>query len=161
MLLRRRLLKEGEGTATASTTCNTGGRARIVPASAIPPRPRMMQPCANSSRVRRIARTELSVSHPLRVSVHGGHSGQFCHHAKDSLEDVVNAYIEAGFSWVAITEHMPPAEDAWRYPDEVEGGLSAATLQARFRDYFAECRRLREVYRNRIELFCCFETETY
>src|SRR5690606_9039279 len=26
---------------------------------------------------------------------------------------------------------------------------------------FAECRRLREVYRNRIELFCCFETETY
>ena len=98
---------------------------------------------------------------PLRVSVHGGHSGQLCHHAKDSLEAIVQAYIDHGFTWVAITEHMPPAEDAWRYPDEAASGLSAAHLQQQFRDYFAECRRLREKYRDRIELFCCFETETY
>lgn len=93
--------------------------------------------------------------------MHGGHSGQFCHHAKDSLEAIVQAYIDHGFTWVAITEHMPPAEDAWRYPDEAASGLSAAHLQQQFRDYFAECRRLREKYRDRIELFCCFETETY
>ena len=101
------------------------------------------------------------MSVPLRVSVHGGHSGQFCHHAKDSLESIVNAYIDAGFAWVAITEHMPPTDDAWRYPDEVESGLSADALQAQFRAYFAECRKLRERYRDRIELLCCFETETY
>jgi histidinol-phosphatase (PHP family) len=104
---------------------------------------------------------ETAVSVPQRVSVHGGHSGQFCHHAKDSLDAVVNAYIDAGFAWVGITEHMPPAIDAWRYPDEAASQLSTATLQARFRAYFAECRRLRDQYRDRIELFCGFETETY
>jgi histidinol-phosphatase (PHP family) len=93
--------------------------------------------------------------------VHGGHSGQFCHHAKDKLDAIVNAYVDAGFTWVGITEHMPPAIDAWRYPDEAESHISAATLQAQFRDYFSECRRLRDKYRDRIELFCSFETETY
>jgi histidinol-phosphatase (PHP family) len=93
--------------------------------------------------------------------VHGGHSGQFCHHAKDSLDAIVNAYIDAGFTWAGITEHMPPLDDAWRYPDEAESQFSAATLQARFRAYFSECRRLRDKYQDRIELFCGFETETY
>ena len=96
-----------------------------------------------------------------RVSVHGGHSGQFCHHAKDSLEAIVRAYADAGFQWVGITEHMPPASDAWRYPDEVRDSLSAAHLQARFQDYFAEVRRLQALYAGRMQLFCCFETETY
>jgi len=98
---------------------------------------------------------------PLRVSVHGGHSGQFCHHAKDTLDAVVQAYIAAGFNWVGITEHMPPQSDAWRYPDEAASGISATTLQNQFKQYFAECRRLRELYKDRIRLFCAFETETY
>jgi histidinol-phosphatase (PHP family) len=98
---------------------------------------------------------------PLRVSVHGGHSGQFCHHAKDSLEAVVQAYIAAGFSWVGITEHMPPPSDQWRYPDEAASGIAAAVLQAQFRQYFTECQRLREQYKDSIRLFCAFETETF
>lgn len=96
-----------------------------------------------------------------KVSVHGGHSGQFCHHARDSLEAVVQAYVDAGFSWVGITEHMPPLDDSRRYPDEAASALSAATLQARFRDYFAECRRLQQVYAGQIRLFTAFETENY
>jgi len=118
--------------------------------------------CGNSSTVWRF-RQQVSVfmSAIQRVSVHGGHSGQFCHHAKDSLSEVVAAYIAAGFTWVGITEHMPPAEDAWRYPDEADANLSAALLQRRFRDYFTECRQLRDLHRGQIELFACFETETY
>lgn len=98
---------------------------------------------------------------PQRVSVHGGHSGQFCHHAKDSLEAVVQAYIAAGFTWAGITEHMPPQNDTQRYPDEVASGISAATLQAQFKRYFAECRRLQEHHADQIRLFTAFETETW
>ncbi|MEY4642326.1 MAG: hypothetical protein RLZZ227_2320 [Pseudomonadota bacterium] len=96
-----------------------------------------------------------------RVSVHGGHSGQFCHHAKDSLDAVVQAYIAAGFSWAGITEHMPPLDDSKRYFDEADSGIAAATLQAQFKAYFAECRRLQVQYAGAIKLFTAFETETY
>lgn len=94
------------------------------------------------------------------VSVHGGHSGQFCLHAADSLEDIIRQYIALGFSWVGITEHMPPVDDTFRYPDEVKEGLSAEKLLGRFLDYTAECRRLKEKYAPRITLLLGLETET-
>lgn len=96
-----------------------------------------------------------------RVSVHGGHSGQFCHHAKDSLEAVVQAYIAAGFTWAGITEHMPPLDDSKRYYDEADSKIAATTLQAQFKGYFAECRRLQALYAGQIKLYTAFETETY
>jgi HisJ family histidinol phosphate phosphatase len=49
---------------------------------------------------------------------HHSHSGQFCGHAKDSLEEVVQAAIAKGFQSFALTEHIPrPFEDF--YPEEV------------------------------------------
>jgi histidinol-phosphatase (PHP family) len=96
-----------------------------------------------------------------RVSVHGGHSGQFCHHARDSLEAVVQAYVDGGFLWAGITEHMPPLDDSRRYPDEVASGIAASSLQEQFLRYFAECERLREQFAGRIRLFKAFETESY
>jgi len=96
-----------------------------------------------------------------RVSIHGGHSGQFCLHAKDSLEAVVQAYIAQGFSWVGITEHMPPPSDRFRYEDEVAAGLSAAFLQDRFSRYIGEARKLQETYRGQIRIYVGMETETY
>lgn len=96
-----------------------------------------------------------------KVSVHGGHSGQFCQHARDTLAEVVQAYIDQGFEWVGITEHMPPLSDAFRYGDEVAAGISADHLQWRFREYFDECRRLRRVHAGEIELYTAFETEMY
>ena len=95
------------------------------------------------------------------VSAHGGHSGQFCQHASDSLEDIVLGYIQKGFVWVGITEHMPPMEDRWCYPDERDAGLSARDLYDRFSDYINECRRLQEKYRSSLRIFVGMETETY
>ena len=96
-----------------------------------------------------------------KVSVHGGHSGQFCHHARDTLEQVVQAYVAAGFSWVGITEHMPPLDDSRRYPDEAASALSASSMQQRFTTYFDECRRLQQQYAGQIRIFTAFETENY
>ncbi len=96
-----------------------------------------------------------------RVSVHGGHSGQFCLHAEGTLSSLVEAYAAAGFSWVGLTEHMPPPEDRFRYDDEADAGLSAAVLQERFDGFMAEARRLQKEYRDRLRIFVGMETETY
>ena len=98
---------------------------------------------------------------PMPVSVHGGHSGQFCNHATDTLEEVVQAYIDHGYSWVGITEHMPPVSDVYLYPEEIEDGLDAAALMQRFTEYMTACRRLQAHYADRIRLFVGFETEDY
>ncbi|MDA8138809.1 MAG: histidinol-phosphatase [Desulfobacteraceae bacterium] len=94
-----------------------------------------------------------------RVSVHGGHSGQFCCHAKDNLEEIVRAYIAKGFAWVGLTEHMPPSDNAFLYPEERQAGLTAAAMAERFDRYMTEARRLRAVYADRIEILVGFETE--
>jgi histidinol-phosphatase (PHP family) len=95
------------------------------------------------------------------VSVHGGHSGEFCQHATDSLADVVNAYIEKGFQWAGLTEHAPPPDDLRRYPDEVAAGLTAACLQERFERYMAAARRIQAAVAGRLRLLVAFETEAY
>jgi histidinol-phosphatase (PHP family) len=95
------------------------------------------------------------------VSIHGGHSGQFCNHARDSLEDIVLAYIRQGFAWVGITEHMPPKDGRYLYPEERQAGLDPKQMQARFGRYIAEARRLQALYRDRIDILVAFETEAY
>jgi histidinol-phosphatase (PHP family) len=97
---------------------------------------------------------------PHPVSIHGGHSGQFCGHAKDSLEQVVLANIDQGNPWVGITEHMPPVSDSFVYPEEKSAGHNARTLEARFADYMTTCRYLQASYAKKIRIFVGFETET-
>lgn len=96
-----------------------------------------------------------------KVSVHGGHSGQFCDHAADSLEEVVCSYIDKGFSWVGITEHVPGLSDEFLDIDQREAGLTPEFLLERFGRYMTECRRLQEKYQSQIELFAAMEIETY
>lgn len=94
------------------------------------------------------------------ISLHGGHSGQFCCHARDSLEDLITAYINKGFKAVGISEHMPPPEHRFLYPDELEQGLSVKDLGDRFSKYFLELERLKQKYKSDILIFKGFETET-
>ncbi len=98
---------------------------------------------------------------PEKVSVHGGHSGQFCNHASDSLEDIIRAYIDQGFSWVGITEHAPGISDALLYADQRAAGLTPQLLYQRFAEYVAEGRRLQQYYADQIQLYVAMETETY
>ncbi len=97
---------------------------------------------------------------PARVSVHGGHSGQFCHHATDSLEDIIKKYIDLGYLWVGITEHTPAINEGLLFPDEKEAGLKPEYLLHRFADYIKECRRLQKKYKDNITLFVGMEIET-
>ncbi len=95
------------------------------------------------------------------VSAHGGHSGQFCCHAEDRLEDILSRYAGAGFSWVGISEHMPPVSDIFLYPDEREAGWTAASLVERFRLFVSTCRDLSQKFAHRLTVLTAMETEAY
>lgn len=100
-------------------------------------------------------------------SYHGGHSGEFCGHAKDTLEQIVQRAIEAGFTHYGLSEHSPRYEttrlfpenprESPRIPEEREWGVQG--LVDRFEAYATEARRLKRVYSDRIELVLGFETE--
>lgn len=105
--------------------------------------------------------TNMKKPSPSLVSVHGGHSGQFCNHALDSLEEIVIEYIGQGFSWVGITEHSPAISEELLYPDEKKAGLSPESQLKNFTRYISECRRLQDKYRSSITIFTAMEIETY
>ncbi len=95
------------------------------------------------------------------ISLHGGHSGQYCNHARDLLEEFLKRYIELGFKKVGITEHVPPINDQFLYPDEIAAGLTAIDLYKRFEEYFIQINELKKKYKSKIQIFSGMETETY
>ncbi|WP_136805771.1 histidinol-phosphatase [Desulfosediminicola flagellatus] len=95
------------------------------------------------------------------VSVHGGHSGEFCHHAKDQLEKIILSYINHGFSWVGITEHVPGFSQELLYPDQQEAGFTPEFLLERFDRYMQKCKQLQVKYADQIKIYAAMEIETY
>ncbi|CAO2652772.1 Nn.00g021830.m01.CDS01 [Neocucurbitaria sp. VM-36] len=88
---------------------------------------------------------------------HHSHSGQFCGHAKDSLEEIVQAAIAKGFHAFALTEHIPrPLEDF--YPEETDVHTEE-TLATLFDEFIIEAHRLREAYSTKIRILIGFESE--
>jgi len=93
--------------------------------------------------------------------VHGGHSGTFCGHALDKLEDIVQRYVDLGFEWVCLTEHMPAEVQRLMAPEELADGFSVVELQERFDAYFGEARRLKSLFQSEIDILVGFETDAY
>ena len=105
---------------------------------------------------------------------HHSHSGQFCPgHARDSLEEVVLTAISKKLQVLAMTEHMPRADED-RYPEEVrvrglamdlltikqiEAGSDLVWLQKNELEYYREAVRLREKYNRQITILVGFEGE--
>ena len=96
-----------------------------------------------------------------KVSVHGGHSGTFCSHAIDNLADVVQRYIDLGYEWVCLTEHMPTKSLSLIGPEEAQAGFDINTLQQRFASYIAQARQLQAQHKDKIDILVGFETEAY
>ncbi|CAK7263965.1 hypothetical protein SEPCBS119000_000750 [Sporothrix epigloea] len=91
------------------------------------------------------------------------HSGQFCGHAVDSLEQVVQRAIALGFQTLGLTEHMPRSRVEDLYPEERGDGADLdgklADLATRYDAYLLEAVRLRDVYADRIHILVGFEGE--
>ncbi len=90
-------------------------------------------------------------------SYHGGHSGQYCRHAKGALRAVVERACELGFSTYGLAEHCPRLRTMDLFPGEED--LGPEGLVAQFEGYMAEARRLQAEFASRIELLVGFESE--
>ncbi|KAF2489109.1 histidinol-phosphatase [Lophium mytilinum] len=88
---------------------------------------------------------------------HHSHSGQFCAHAKNTLEEVVQTAIARGFQSYALTEHMHREKEDF-YPEE-ESDYTEEGLVQLTDAFYAEAVRLRETYTGQIALPVAFETE--
>ncbi|MCJ1383964.1 histidinolphosphatase [Xylographa soralifera] len=90
---------------------------------------------------------------------HHSHSGQFCLHAKDSLEAVVKTAISKGMETLVLTEHMPRDQETDLYPEEIEAGKTTDSLLETFDEYYKEARRLQSSYSLQIDILVGVETD--
>ena len=88
---------------------------------------------------------------------HHSHSGEFCGHASNSLEEVVKATIEKGMTTFCMTEHI---HREWIdfYPGE-ELDHTPESLELLYDKFYFEAKRLQKDYADQIQLFVGFETE--
>ncbi|MCS6776603.1 MAG: histidinol-phosphatase [Chloroherpetonaceae bacterium] len=70
-----------------------------------------------------------------RVSLHGGHSGEFCDHAEGTLREILLAAVQAGYHTFGVSEHMPRGADRFLYPQEIALGWDMARIEADFARY--------------------------
>jgi histidinol-phosphatase (PHP family) len=102
---------------------------------------------------------EISTQHPWLVSLHGGHSGEFCDHAQDRLEQLVQGAIALGMPVYGLTEHAPRVEPQHVYDEEKAMGWDTDYLSDLFVRYAAEAKRLQAAYADQIEILAGFEAE--
>ena len=96
---------------------------------------------------------------PWRISLHGGHSGEFCEHAEGTLRSVVEAAVAGGLATFGLSEHAPRSEDRFLYPSERQKGFTIGRLQSDFAAYAAEAKTLAQEFSDRIEILVGFEAE--
>lgn len=96
---------------------------------------------------------------PWKVSLHGGHSGQFCEHASGNLRDVLEAAVKNGYHTFGVSEHAPRLEDRFLYPSELEKGFTVSQLLENFKSYAETIAKLSEEFTGRIAVLRGFEAE--
>jgi histidinol-phosphatase (PHP family) len=96
---------------------------------------------------------------PWKVSLHGGHSGEFCEHAKDSLEQVLEAAAAAGYHTFGVSEHAPRSQERFLYSTERQKGYDLERLSREFEAYAPTVRKLAREFEGRLTVLCGFEAE--
>lgn len=100
-----------------------------------------------------------SVLCPWKVSLHGGHSGEFCDHAEGRLEELIEAACNLGYHTYGVAEHAPRLEPERLYDEERQLGWDTATLERLFAQYAETLDRLSARYAGRITVLRGFEAE--
>ncbi len=94
-----------------------------------------------------------------RVSLHGGHSGDFCDHAVGTLRDVLQAAVDAGYHTFGVSEHAPRIGARYLYEEELRRGWDVAKLEAMFDAYFETLVPLIDEFSDRLVVLRGFEAE--
>lgn len=93
------------------------------------------------------------------VSLHGGHSGTFCEHARASLRETLEAAVDVRFRAYGVTEHAPRYEERHLYASERAKGYTPDRLERDFEAYAAESRLLQREFSDRLRVLRGFESE--
>lgn len=94
-----------------------------------------------------------------KVSLHGGHSREYCDHAHSSLQEILDEAVRAGYHTFGATEHAPRVESRFLYRNEIALGWDVDTLVTQFDHYARRLPSLVESFADRIELLRGFEIE--
>ncbi|GBC92637.1 Histidinol-phosphatase [bacterium HR15] len=94
-----------------------------------------------------------------RISLHGGHSGEFCEHAEGSLRSILEAACRANYAVFGVSEHMPRVEPRYLYATERQKGWTVHTLEQLFEQYALAVRQLAKEFEGRLTVLCGFEIE--
>ncbi|TIA69915.1 hypothetical protein E3P92_03324 [Wallemia ichthyophaga] len=92
----------------------------------------------------------------MPFSLHS-HSGQFCRHAKGSLDDIALSAIDKQFSLFGFSEHAPRYRREDLYPEESD--MNPQDTSTVFSEYVIEAHKLKNVYKTQIELLVGLETD--
>ena len=93
------------------------------------------------------------------ASLHGGHCGEFCEHARGTLQEVLEAAVEAGFQIYGLSEHAPRYEQGHIYESERAKGYTLERLQREFEEYAEESLRMQGLFEDRLSVLRGFEAE--
>lgn len=74
---------------------------------------------------------------------HHSHSGEFCAHAKDTLEKMFVTGVTKEMAVFAFTEHVSRS-NTYLYPEEIDDGTDQDGLERRFDAFVHAARRLKE-----------------
>jgi len=96
---------------------------------------------------------------PWKISLHGGHSGEFCDHATGSLREVLDAAIANGFTTYGVSEHVPRMGEQYLYENEIELGWTVEKIVADFERYGETIFPIAEEYADRLTVLRGFEIE--
>jgi len=96
---------------------------------------------------------------PWKVSLHGGHSGEFCDHGAGTLREVVEMAVARGFHTYGVAEHAPRYEPEHLFAEEIAMGWDVPKLKQNFERYARTVAALAAEFADRITVLCGFETE--
>ena len=94
-----------------------------------------------------------------RVSLHGGHSGEFCDHAEGTLREMLEAAVLNGYRVFGVTEHAPRNANRFLYSEERKMGWTLAKVQDDFKRYCEILPKLAEEFADRLVILRGFEAE--
>jgi histidinol-phosphatase (PHP family) len=101
----------------------------------------------------------MNTSNGWRVSLHGGHSGEFCDHGHGTLRQNIEAAVEFGYHTFGVAEHAPRSEARFLFPEETAQGWSVAKIRRDFDRYSHALRALADEFKDRLTVPRGFEAE--
>jgi histidinol-phosphatase (PHP family) len=100
-----------------------------------------------------------AAAEPWRVSLHGGHSGEYCDHAEGSLREMLEAAAQFGYHTFGVSEHAPRMADRFLYSGELERGWTVESVAADFERYQSALTPLVRELADRLVVLRGFECE--